>query len=241
MGYIDFHTHILPDMDDGAGNLEISYSMLKKMADEGVDVLFATPHCLLSREEEKSFIKRRRASFESLKSYLAEKDCDFNMPDIRLGAEIRVTREMKPFENVDELALEGTDLLLFELPFGEYSAAYGENIYNFSLKAKKIPVLAHIERYISIYSESDYNDLFSIPNAICQITTDFISDKKAAKFTAMLIRDEFPLVFGSDCHNMKSRPPFMASAFEKNKKFCSKYKILEYTMEGLFEFQNRLI
>ena len=53
MGYIDFHTHILPDMDDGAGNLEISYSMLKKMADEGVDVLFATPHCLLSREEEK--------------------------------------------------------------------------------------------------------------------------------------------------------------------------------------------
>ena len=40
MKYVDFHTHFLPDMDDGAKDVEKSYSMLKKMADEGVDVVF---------------------------------------------------------------------------------------------------------------------------------------------------------------------------------------------------------
>ena len=64
MSFVDFHTHFLPGVDDGAESVEKSYSMLKKMADEGVDIVFATPHCLLSREDERSFIDRRNSSFD---------------------------------------------------------------------------------------------------------------------------------------------------------------------------------
>ena len=241
MKYIDFHTHFLPGIDDGAESIEKSYSMLKKMADEGVDVVFATPHCLLSREEERCFIDRRNAAFDKIKTYIEEITPDFKVPEMRRGAEIRVSREMPPLEFPDELVLEGTDLMLFELPYGRYSTAYGENIYNLSLKAKVTPVIAHIERYFELYSDYDYSDIFSIPNVICQISTDFMKDKKIAKFTSNIIRSEIPLIFGSDCHNMDSRPPYMASAFSKINKFCSKYKISEQTMVELFEFNKRLI
>lgn len=241
MKYVDFHTHFLPDMDDGAKNVEKSYSMLKKMADEGVDVVFATPHCLLSREEEKSFIKRRNESFDIIKEYLYQMNPDFKVPEMRKGAEIRVSREMDHFEFPEELVLEGTNLMLFELPYGDYSTTYGENIYDLSLRAKVTPVIAHIERYIDFYSEEDYNFIFSIPNVICQVTSDFMENKKIAKFTANLIRNEIPLIFGSDCHNMSSRPPYMASAFLKEKKFCSKNKIPTHIMDALFEFNRSLI
>ena len=72
MGYVDFHTHLLPKVDDGSDSVEKSYTMLKKMADEGTEIVFATPHCLLSREEEKTFLARRTAAFENLKAYLEE-------------------------------------------------------------------------------------------------------------------------------------------------------------------------
>ena len=241
MGYVDFHTHILPEMDDGSDSVEKSYMMLKKMADEDVDVVFATPHCLLSREDEKSFLQRRNVAFSKLKTYITKAQPDFKVPEIRLGAEIRVTQEMNMFENPGELSLDGTNMVMYELPYDKYRMSYGENIYNLSLKAKVTPVIAHIERYFELYSDYDYSDIFSIPNVICQITTDFMKDKKIAKFTSNIIRSEIPLIFGSDCHNMDSRPPYMTSAFSKINKFCSKYKISEQTMVELFEFNKRLI
>lgn len=241
MGYVDFHTHLLPKVDDGSDSAEKSYNMLKKMADEGTDVVFATPHCLLSREEEKSFIKRRNEGFDRLKAYLAEVNVDFDIPEIRLGAEIRVNREMKPFENPEELSFEGTDLMMFELPYSDFQPAYAENIYNLSLKANTTPVVAHVERYLDIYDEDDYNELFSIPNIICQISADFMENKKNAKFVAELIKDDFPIIFGSDCHNMTSRPPNMADIDKRRKKFCSKYKIPEYILDEMFDFHKELI
>ena len=241
MGYVDFHTHILPEMDDGSDSVEKSYMMLKKMADEDVDVVFATPHCLLSREDEKSFLQRRNVAFSKLKTYITKAQPDFKVPEIRLGAEIRVTQEMNMFENPGELSLDGTNMVMYELPYDKYRMSYGENIYNLSLKAKMTPVLAHAERYIDIYNENDYRDLFSIPNIICQISTDFIKNKKSSKFVATLIDAGIPLLFGSDCHNMTTRPPQMKSLFSKKKKFCSKYKIMEYTMDELFDFHRQLI
>lgn len=241
MRYIDFHTHFLPNVDDGADSVEKSYCMLKKMADEGVAVAFATPHCLLSREDEKTFIERRKESLGAIEDFIEEMNPDFEVPDIRTGAEIRVSREMESFDYPEELTLEGTGLMLFELPYSEYLATYGENIYNLSLKAGVTPVIAHMERYINLYDEYDYNNILSIPNVVCQISTDFMEDKKTAKFVAELIRNEFPLIFGSDCHNMSSRPPYMSTAFSKVKKFCAKHKISEYTMDELFEYNKKLI
>ncbi len=42
---IDIHTHILPGIDDGAGDIYDSIEMAALARDNGTDVIVATPHC----------------------------------------------------------------------------------------------------------------------------------------------------------------------------------------------------
>ncbi len=41
---IDFHTHILPGIDDGSRNVEMSLRMLAAQREQQVDEIVATPH-----------------------------------------------------------------------------------------------------------------------------------------------------------------------------------------------------
>ena len=46
--YIDIHCHILPEVDDGARNLEESLAMLRQEVKQGVEAVILTPHQLTS-------------------------------------------------------------------------------------------------------------------------------------------------------------------------------------------------
>lgn len=52
---IDFHTHILPGIDDGAKSLEESLSLLKMEQEQGVDTIVLTPHYFHERQSLMSF------------------------------------------------------------------------------------------------------------------------------------------------------------------------------------------
>ena len=41
---IDFHTHILPGMDDGSSSIEESLAMLQAEGDAGIERVVFTPH-----------------------------------------------------------------------------------------------------------------------------------------------------------------------------------------------------
>ena len=41
---VDFHSHILPAIDDGAKNIEESIKILDMMSETGVDLVYCTPH-----------------------------------------------------------------------------------------------------------------------------------------------------------------------------------------------------
>ena len=44
MSVIDFHSHVLPGIDDGSRNSEESLGMLQLSASQGIDVMAATSH-----------------------------------------------------------------------------------------------------------------------------------------------------------------------------------------------------
>ncbi len=241
MYYIDFHTHILPGIDDGAKNPQMSLEMLKELSKEGVGVVFATPHCLLSGENEETFIARRNSAYENLMSYIKTQNVDFDIPEIRLGAEIRVSANRMQINDMNSLMLQGVGAALFELPMMSYKMSLSENIYDISLQFDIVPIIAHVERYMNIYSDDDYDDLLAIPNVIFQVSTSAFQDKKEAAFLGKLIRNGATVVFGSDCHNLSSRPPLMESALKKMKKFCSKQKIQQAQMDELFEYHTKIV
>ena len=41
---IDWHSHILPGIDDGSGSIEESLALLKMQREQGADTVIATPH-----------------------------------------------------------------------------------------------------------------------------------------------------------------------------------------------------
>lgn len=83
---MDFHTHLLPEMDDGSRSVEESLAMLKQMAAQNINWAAATPHFYAFQESPEQFLERRSASAAQLQKEMSQwKD----LPRISLGAEVR--------------------------------------------------------------------------------------------------------------------------------------------------------
>ncbi|MBR1629024.1 MAG: capsular polysaccharide biosynthesis protein, partial [Lachnospiraceae bacterium] len=80
---IDFHTHVLPGIDDGARDLETSIEMLDKMKKQGVDLVVATPHFYADRMTVDGFLKNREKAFEAVESRRRD-----GWPKVMKGAEV---------------------------------------------------------------------------------------------------------------------------------------------------------
>jgi protein-tyrosine phosphatase len=62
---IDFHTHILPGIDDGSKNIEMTMEMLEEEARQGVTEICATPHFYAHRMSFDSFLEKRGHELKS--------------------------------------------------------------------------------------------------------------------------------------------------------------------------------
>jgi protein-tyrosine phosphatase len=82
MPVIDFHSHILPGIDDGSRDVPTSLEMLHLAAAQGVDWMVATPHFYAWRDRMDDFLRRREEAFAALSSSLSPE-----LPRILIGAE----------------------------------------------------------------------------------------------------------------------------------------------------------
>lgn len=211
---LDLHSHVLPKVDDGAKDVEMSLEMLKEAKRQGVDVLCATPHCVTDKEEGiASFLEKRKHAYEKLMSAMQESD---EYPRIVLGAEVYLGCDMSDFSNLHELCYEGTDYILLELPHGYKASELAEKVYNIKIKGIK-PVIAHVDRYSSykeIIDELAPLDVVFQLNA-SQFKT--MSGRKILK-TAFKMYDKF--VVSTDMHNLTERPCNIEAAYKMaSKKF----------------------
>lgn len=197
----DYHCHILPEIDDGSDSVETSLSMIETMKNQGVERIVATPHFYAHREKSvESYIEKRRESYEKLVS------AEPAIKDIRLGAEVAVEHGISELDGLDRLAFQGTDIIMLELPYSSYSKWISEEVYNVSCRYGLKVVLAHIHRYINFYTKSQMSEILGM-NVIFQVNNEAFSSFGERRFVKRLIKDGYPVVFGSDSHNMTSRPP----------------------------------
>ena len=80
---VDFHTHLLPCMDDGSVSPLESRRMLDIMCADGVSEIVLTPHFYPDRESPDTFLSRRAESVAALRTILRLSD-----PRLYLGAEV---------------------------------------------------------------------------------------------------------------------------------------------------------
>jgi len=205
---IDLHSHFLPCMDDGSQSTEESLAMLRESAMQGVSVIAATPHFYPDRESPESFLKRRDEAFRKLAPL---EDC----PEILLGAEVGYFRGISRCDCLQGLNIEGTSLILLELPFEPWSSAVIEDVCAIKKLTGYTPVLAHFERYRRYDGFSDNIKRLVSGGALLQCNAEsFISGIYSRKAIKLLRSGEIAFV-GSDCHGINHRAPNMAAAANK--------------------------
>lgn len=207
MPVIDFHSHLLPGIDDGSRDLDTSLQILDIAARQGVEWMIATPHFYASRDRMDRFFARREQAFEKVKGYLRP-----GMPKICCGAEVAFFPGISRAEKLDSLTIGDTGTLLLELPFGEWSDSLVEEV-RFLLERRHLSVvLAHLERYFDIPgSKKKLQRLLELP-VVVQVNSGSLLDWKMRRkiFRCFGSKDGAGMVLGSDCHGITHRPPDLA-------------------------------
>lgn len=205
---IDWHSHILPGIDDGSYDEAESISMLEMQSSQGVSTVIATPHFYANDETVESFLDKRSRSFEQLKARLPE-----NSPDILLGSEVRYYQGISRMEDLKRLRIEGSKLLLLEMPMAGWTEYMVRELMELSGRSSIRIILAHVERYLGLQKQSVRERIYE-SDILMQVNASFFTTFASKRKALSLLKEGKIHFVGSDCHNMTSRPPKIGKAFE---------------------------
>ena len=210
---IDFHSHILPKVDDGSQSIEESLEMLRRSYRQGVDTVFLTSHFYAYEDNLNSFLKRRDSAYAALTK--AVSNSGESMPRLLRGAEILYFPGLSNASEIACLALEDTKCLLVEPPWDEWNSDILDDIEEAGERFRLIPIIAHIDRYMEIFGDWTIADQIFQRKMLAQVNASFLSSPDTSDFAMELMnRGRFQLI-GSDAHNLTSRPPSIGKAVRR--------------------------
>lgn len=200
---IDIHSHIIPGIDDGSKNMEMTLEMLRNADKDGTKEIVATPHYLLEYGE---------AKIEEVKIFVKE----INSIITKEGMNIKVYSGQEVYftENILQDYLDGnigtlndSRYMLIEFHMNRFE----ENIFDiiYELQVRGItPIIAHPERYRSIIKNPlDINN-FIDEGYLFQLDSGSLTGafgKEVKKTAEVLVSNGIYNFIGSDAHNIKSR------------------------------------
>ncbi len=212
----DFHSHILPGIDDGCQNTEESIAVLKEMGKQGITRVVATPHYSANGElSPLEYLEKRKRAEEELFSKV---EGISNIPEIICGAEVKYFQGISGVEEVSKLKIGNTELLLLEMPFCEWSNSVIAEVKSLYEKIGVIPLLAHIERFLSFQKRKDLIYELKDSDILIQANAEFILGTFSSHKAIKMIKNREIDLLGSDTHNMADRKPNLGLAIEKVRK-----------------------
>lgn len=203
MRLIDFHTHVLPDMDDGARDASESVKILEALAAQGVGIVYATPHFYADMESVSDFAQRREKAYRELLKATEGRD---DLPEVRLGAEIMICKELLGLD-LSPLKFEDVPIMLFEFPVSRYHSWYASLAEKLAATYACTAMVAHFDRYPwldknALRTFTKYGD-----EMLFQMNCIGLTDIRAAKTLAALIKGGSAVIFGSDSHDSDAHAP----------------------------------
>ena len=234
---IDFHSHILPKMDDGSKSTDMSLEMLQRMKATGCDLVVSTSHYYRKNEEISDFLERRTASYCHLCTRIREEP-EWNVPSIALGAEVAFFFGMEEEEDLAKLCIGDTDLLLLEMPFAPWSIYEINTVSALCYDRRFRVILAHYERFAEFQKGNEiYERILELP-VIVQINAESLQSKFGwnSKRWLRMYEEGRAQLLGTDAHNLTSRAPNLDLARE-----TIRTKISEEALARIDEYGFRLL
>ena len=207
MKIIDFHSHILPNIDDGSDSVETSLLMIDAMLNQGVDTVVATPHFYAHKDRIETFLQKRQNAFEALKKSLPNESLN-----IVVGAEVAYFSGISKAQEIIDLTIDKAEVLLLEMPFQVWNEEIIGEVRRLIYSRKLTVMIAHLDRYLEIKGNKPFiRKLLSLP-VVIQLNAGEFLDRKGKRKLLKIIKQQDKVVLGSDCHNMNTRPPILAKA-----------------------------
>ena len=232
-GIVDFHSHILPDVDDGSRSVSQSIEMLRKEAEQGVSCVIATPHFYPQHDTPEHFLKRRAEAEDALREEMSKHT---GLPELKIGAEVYYFNGISHSDRIMELTIDRKSCILIEMPFVSWTDSMYQELEDLSAKQNLLPVVAHVERYFGRFSTHGIPERLEQLPVLVQANAEFFLTKATcARALRMLKKGQIHLL-GSDCHNLTSRSPNLKEAVELIEKRLGKDPI-----EAICHWQRRAL
>lgn len=210
---LDFHTHLLPAVDDGSRTPAESSELMTALNDLGFDGVVLTPHFYPYKEAMHDFVKRRDEAFSAFEKTGSEK------MTLYTGCECFLHEYLFHAEDISPLCLAGTPYLMIEL---SYRREDGENMLKMTDKLVSAynvtPVLAHIERYPYIMKDERFLLKFIELGCLAQTNLKSFSDFFLKKKLADYLNKGYINFLGTDTHRL----PFDFKAHTKAAEYLAK-------------------
>ena len=198
---LDFHSHILPGIDDGATDMNNAVELATALKDWGFERVTCTPHITNKFRNTPDTI---RPVFESLQEALYLKGVNL---DLKMSAEYRIVPETWPeiLEKGWIMPIEDK-FLLMELPiFNPEDIGNLKPLEEFKkvISLGLTPLLPHPERYFYL----DNDELMRYVDAGVKIQSNYGSlaglyGEEAQQNAMNLVNEGLVSYYGTDMHNL---------------------------------------
>lgn len=224
---IDMHSHILPNIDDGARSVEETFHLIKEAEEAGFKAIVSTSHYMLGQYE--TIASDREIWIQAICEKLQEQNKDLK---VYLGNEIYLTKDIiKLIEEKKASTINRTQYILFEMPltvepFNLYDVIYEIMQYNYT------PILAHPERYTFVQQKPEL--IYELIQKGVLMQANYASiigyyGKSAQILIKNFLQNNMIHFLGSDVHRENTIYPRIPKILEQIKELIGEEKLKELT------------
>ncbi|MDU1414403.1 MAG: CpsB/CapC family capsule biosynthesis tyrosine phosphatase [Clostridium sp.] len=202
---VDFHSHIIPGVDDGARDMKEALDMVRLAMESDTEKIVATPHYHMRRGFQ--------VSYDEIKNLVnnLRKEVNDNKIDIEIvcGQEVGYNSEILNLYNKGDIGcIEGTNYMLIEFPLGQFSTTKAlDNIYELQIKDVR-PIIAHPERYKRFIEDPTLVNRFIKEGYLFQLNVGSLNGdfgKEAKNLAEHYLKQGLYSTYGSDGHRYDDR------------------------------------
>jgi len=218
---IDIHSHILYGVDDGPAVKEVTIQMLEKALKEGITEIISTSHAFHPQYHAEAHEVKEKLL--TLQQEIEEQQLPIKL---HIGHEARLRDDLVELIKEEKIhTLAGSKYLLLELP-SQGIPKYTTDIIHQLLSEDILPIIAHPERNKAIAENPSRLKKLINHGAIAQITSGSLAGhfgRGIQKLSLQLVDANLVHTYGSDVHNLKTRP----FKFDRGLRYLEKHKRLD--------------
>ena len=212
---IDIHSHLIPNVDDGAKSPEETIELIKEAREAGITDIILTPHYIINSYEQNA--ETLILLKDKLQQIINSENIKVNL---HIGMEVYITDNLVEILKQNKiLTLAGSKYLLMELPLNT-NVQYLDMVIFKLIEDNIIPIIAHPERYKFV--QEDPSKVRELIESGCLIQSNIgsilgIYGKKAKKTIKYLFKNDLINFIATDTHRKNTIYPLLENGIKKSK------------------------